>query len=98
MKKVTSMTEFITGYKEAFGVISKSIEEVGHTMLDPSERLSETIAAELKKIVELSSADLDIAHEWLNHSSDSLTTFLHSKDKLAWIFRHLERMHRETGL
>lgn len=34
MKKGTSMTEFITSFKEASGVISKSIEEVTHTILD----------------------------------------------------------------
>ncbi|XXG62200.1 hypothetical protein AAC387_Pa05g0612 [Persea americana] len=66
-------------------------------MLEPSERPSEIVAAKLDKITELSPTDLDIAHEWLNNNADSSTAFLHLKDKLAWIFRLLERMHKETG-
>lgn len=92
------MAEFITGFKEASGKISLAIEEVAKKMLEPSERLSEIVGAELDKIPELSPADLDIAHEWLSNSADSSTAFLHSKDKSAWIFRRLDRMHKETGL
>lgn len=98
IRKGVGMTEFITGFKEVFGVISSAIEEVARKMLEPSERLSEIVAAELDKIPELSLVDMDIAHEWLNNSADSLTTFLHSKDKSTWIFRRLERIHRETSL
>ncbi|XXG42206.1 hypothetical protein AAC387_Pa01g2536 [Persea americana] len=83
------MTEFITGFKEASEVINSTIEEVTRKMLEPSDRLLEIVAAELDKIPELSPADLDVAHEWLNNSAESSTAFLHLKDKSAKIFRHL---------
>ena len=90
LKRVAGMAEFITGFKEASGVISLAIKEAANKMLEPSERLLEIVGAELEKIPELSMADLDIAHEWLNNSADSSTEFLHSKDKFAWIFRRLD--------
>ncbi|XXG48212.1 hypothetical protein AAC387_Pa02g2723 [Persea americana] len=75
------MTEFITGFREASGVICFAIKEVARKMLEPFERLLEIIAAKLDEIPELSLADINIAHEWLNNSADSSTAYLHSKDK-----------------
>eukprot|EP00268_Persea_americana_P012214 TRINITY_DN1511_c3_g2_i1.p1 TRINITY_DN1511_c3_g2~~TRINITY_DN1511_c3_g2_i1.p1 ORF type:complete len:118 (+),score=8.46 TRINITY_DN1511_c3_g2_i1:339-692(+) len=70
------MAEFITGFKEASGVISLAIEGVANKMRELSERLLEIVGAKLDKIPKLFSADLDITHEWLSNSADSSTAFI----------------------
>lgn len=54
IKRAVGMAEFITSFKKASGVISLAIEGVANKMLEPSERLSEVVRAELDKIPELS--------------------------------------------
>ncbi|XXG46903.1 hypothetical protein AAC387_Pa02g1631 [Persea americana] len=75
------MIGFIVDFNECSAETRATIDSVAEKTVHFIEHLSTLVYKELKKIEDLSSYDIEIAHEWLNAHIDKASTFIDIDDK-----------------